>query len=177
MLRLADHEEEALAELYHLYSRQIFSVAYKVLGSSEEAEEVLQDTFCRAWQHAAAYDPQKASPFGWLVLLGRRIAIDRLRKNRRKPQHQTIETEQNADLDDQYDGVDVGVLSRELNEALLRKLRALSPNQRQCIELAFYQGFTQHEIAEQLNRPVGSVKSDIRRGLIRLRGMMANPND
>ena len=169
--RMAQGDEEALGELYVLYHRPLSAIAARILPHSEtsEIEEVLQDTFLRAWRNAGRYDPERAGPFGWLVLITRRLCLDRLRKKARRPVTVAENWEQSPPrIDSQEDGETARIASSN-REAIRSSLESLSPRQREYLELAFFQGHTHREIAQLVGRPLGSVKSDLRRALAQLR--------
>tara|TARA_B110000438_G_scaffold297797_1_gene344785 strand:+ start:2034 stop:2489 length:456 start_codon:yes stop_codon:yes gene_type:complete len=140
-------------------------LAYRILERRPEAEEVLQDTFVQVWKSASRFNPKRSSVKTWLFLITRSRAIDRLRRLRGQA-HLT-----STPFDETYDkGVEFDLPSdtdRE-NHPALRRLKALSPRQRETLELAFFEGYTHAEIANLKNTPLGTVKSDIRRSLQRL---------
>ncbi len=172
--RMAVGEMDALNALYRLYHRPLLALLQRMLGDAFVSEEVLQDTFVRAYRNADRFDSHKGSPFAWLVTIGRRIAIDRLRRQRSRIS--TENWEQAELLEDK----------REVREEMDAKLELqwmenfigqLPESQREAIELAFLQGYTHHEIADLLGRPLGSVKSDLYRGLSQLRKLYEEGND
>ncbi len=169
---IAAGNKEALRRLYEQYHRILFGTLLRILNRPEAAEEVLQDTFVRAWKSAALYDPSRASPLGWLIMMARSLAIDRIRRRARQP-----ETEDLAPLEQMLTSnelsadelAELGERARHLHQLL----DCLPFEQRRSIELAFFKGYSQSEISKATNRPLGSVKSDIRRGLIRLRKFLS----
>ena len=172
--RVATGDRRSFAELYDRFSRVLFSVAYRVLNSQEAAEDVLQDVFIQIWEKAPLYDPQRGKPLTWAVTLTRNKAIDRLRAIQRRNRLQDA-VEKEALTFEQFDdrssveaveGMETGAMVRAA-------IRRLSPDQRQAIELAFFSGLTQTEIAERLGEPLGTVKARIRRGMMKLRDVIA----
>lgn len=165
---MATGEERGLTELYGLYHRPLLSFLVSILQDGGEAEEVLQDLFVRAYRAAARYDPALGTPFAWLATIGRRLAIDCLRKRRRRPalesnqrEHPAVFADKHMDDKEAYNGLDASWLRDQLG--------GLPQHQREALVLAFLRGHTHFEIAALLKRPLGTVKSDLRRGLMQLR--------
>jgi RNA polymerase sigma-70 factor (ECF subfamily) len=169
-------DREAFRELYSRYSRPLYSLAVRLVGDAGEAEEQLQDAFVKIWQNAAAYDSRKSRPFTWAVTITRRTCIDRLR--RRRLQVPTTPISGEGDAADVAPDRGAGELAeaREDSERLRGALADISPGQRTALELALFSALTHFEIARQLDQPVGTVKSWIRRGLLGLRTTLADPS-
>lgn len=155
----ADRSPDALAALYDRYAPTLLALILRVLGDRAEAEEVLQEVFIHVWNRGDRYDPARSSVSTWLVLVARSRAIDRLRSRR------VVErTAEAAALEDPTpvhrspDGVD-NVFMQERRERVRRELAELPPEQRQVLELAFYGGLTQSEIASRTGIPLGTVKT------------------
>jgi RNA polymerase sigma-70 factor (ECF subfamily) len=169
MRRMAAGEGAALAELYDRHARVMFSLAFRVLRDQGDAEEVVQDVFAQAWRQAARYDTTRGVVVAWLLMMTRSRAIDRLRTRRGVP---TLREETPAVLRDLPDGTapaDLALLSVEQVARVRAALEDLPALQRTAIELAFYEGLTHAEIAARLEQPLGTVKTRIRLGLLRLR--------
>lgn len=164
--RMAEGESEALDALYHLYHRQVLSLLLRMLKDRFEAEEVLQDTFVRAYRNAALFDARSGTPFTWLMTIGRRLAVDRLRRRRSRPD--TENWEQPERLADQKEAREVIHADLEV-DWMEEQFAALSERQRQTVRLAFLEGYSHPEIASLLDRPLGTVKSDLYRGLAQLK--------
>jgi RNA polymerase sigma-70 factor (ECF subfamily) len=176
--RMAARDTDALDELYRLYHRPLLSLFSAVLKDAFAAEEVLQDTFVRSYREAHRYDPEAGNPFAWLATIGKRMAIDRLRKRRARPNLTPDKREQPGDPADK----DLGNVDSKVHDSLEFRwiqecLQGLSGSQREMIELAFLEGYTHHEISNKLQKPLGTVKSDLRRGLMRLRKAYLEGND
>jgi RNA polymerase sigma-70 factor (ECF subfamily) len=170
IIKMARGEQEALNALYGLYHRPLYGLISAILRDNFATEEVLQDTFVRAYRNASRYDPEIAAPFPWLVTIGRRLAIDRLRKSRSRPVFLPDYGEQLGGDGDKEAAANGAGMDGKLEASWMReRLRLLTPAQREAIQLAYFHGFTQTEIAEKLDRPLGTVKSDLARGLMRLR--------
>jgi RNA polymerase sigma-70 factor, ECF subfamily len=167
--RIAAGEQEALGEFYDQTAAPLFSLAVRILGDAGEAEEALQDVFVQIWEKAATFDPELGEPFHWALSITRHRAIDRLRGRQRRAR--LVDELQNAVLADPMPdgGPDQSAVGTEENAAVRRALEGLPQDQRQAIEMAFFGGLTHPEIAEALQKPLGTIKAHIRRGLLKLR--------
>lgn len=159
-------DEAALEALYKRYAGLVFTLALRIVGDPELAREVLQDAFLRCWDGRESYDPGRGRVPWWLMGIARNRAIDLLRSR----SHQARLREQQSlssatPASSERDAADVTVLRRAVASAL----ESLSAVQRQAIELAYYGGLTQAEIAQQLDEPLGTVKSRTREAMERLR--------
>ncbi|HWA28445.1 MAG TPA: sigma-70 family RNA polymerase sigma factor [Lacunisphaera sp.] len=167
---LASGDKTALADLYDQLSGPLHSLAYRMLGDPAEAQDLLQDIFVQVWRTAATYEPARGSVFAWMATLTRNRAIDRIRMRKRRadalanaaPDLQPSATVAEVDAGD-------SLWAREKAAAVRTALAALAPDQQQAIELAYFSGLTQQEIAARLNEPLGTIKARIRRGLLRLK--------
>jgi RNA polymerase sigma-70 factor (ECF subfamily) len=169
--RTAGGDAEALAVLYDRHAKVVFSLAWRILGDAGEAEEVVQEVFSQAWLQAGRYDPARAPVVAWLLMMTRSRAIDRRRARQASP----VADAGRAALPDVPDAAalqDARVLSADQIGRLRRALRALPLVQRLPIELAYYEGLSQSEIADQLEQPLGTVKTRMRLGLQKLREAM-----
>lgn len=172
--RVATGDRRSFAELYDRFSGVLFSVAYRVLNSQEAAEDVLQDVFIQIWEKAPLYDPQRGKPLTWAVTLTRNKAIDRLRAIQRRNRLQDAVEKEALTFEQFDDRSSVEAVEGMESGAMVRAaIRRLSPDQRQAIELAFFSGLTQTEIAERLGEPLGTIKARIRRGMMKLRDVIA----
>jgi RNA polymerase sigma-70 factor (ECF subfamily) len=170
-MRLGD--ESALEHLYARYGGLVYTLAMRIVGDAELAREVLQDTFIRSWDGRATYDAQRGRVAWWLMGIARNRAVDLLRSRshqaRLREQGGTAAAEpraaDRAGTEDLTDAV-------SLRNAVVNALRALSPSQRQAIELAYYGGRTQVEVAQELGEPLGTVKSRTREAMDRLRQLL-----
>ncbi|MDQ2868377.1 MAG: sigma-70 family RNA polymerase sigma factor [Verrucomicrobiota bacterium] len=171
--RLSRGQRDCLDELYKRYSGVLLSTAFRVLNNSKDAEEVLQDVFVQIWAKAGTYDVRRGKPITWAMTLTRNKAIDRLRRvQRRHRLRDDLEQELlSADRRIDRDSFDETV-SREASTIVRSAVMELSDDQRRAIELAFFGGLTQNEIAQQLHQPLGTVKARIRRGMIKLRTLI-----
>ncbi len=164
-------QEAALGALYDRYSRLVYAVALRITGDRETTEEVVQDVFQNVWQAAASFQPGVGAFSSWLLGITRHRSIDvtRSKRERARAREETLgdirppEAESNVDRE---------VGQRMLRETVRTALEALPTNQRQAIELAYYGGLTRAEIAERLNEPLGTVKTRLRLGLLKLRDLL-----
>ena len=170
VIRVAQHDQAALSELYDRYARVLYAVAFRSLKSAEECEEVVLDVFTQVWRTAVRYDESKGRVDSWLFMITRSRVLDRLRGLQRITKV-TLASENFADIQTTNPGVDPveNVLISERRDRVLAALSQLPEEQRQVIELAYYKGLTQAEIAAQTNLSLGTVKTRIRLGLSKLR--------
>jgi RNA polymerase sigma-70 factor (ECF subfamily) len=169
--RIRQGEQAALDLLYKRYSSPVYSLVWKVLQNAEEAEDVALDVFWQVWRQADRYDPARGAPPAWIFTLARSRAIDRLRARNRR-EDRTISIDDPAVHIDPLDETatpDQIVSFRQSRDAVRAAMTKLSAVQREAVELAFLKGLTHVEIAEKLGQPLGTVKTRIRQGLIRLR--------
>jgi len=167
MRRVALGEEDAVAELYDRYCALVFKLSIQFLSNNAEAEDAVQEIFVRLWKTADRFDPRKAKLVTWVMLITRRHLIDRIRKKTIRPNQQEY-TEQN-EVSATETPEQSNILSHERNAQLWEAMQSLSEMQRTVIERAYFQGFTLREVSRQLDKPLGTVKSALSRGLLRLR--------
>jgi RNA polymerase sigma-70 factor (ECF subfamily) len=175
MAAIARGDEQAFAALYDQFAPCLHAVCLRILGRAGDAEAVLSDVFWELWRHAERFDPERGSLTAYVTLLARSRAIDRLRSEASRTAAQTRlrtrQLEQVAQQPGQGDPTGAAV-AEEDSQWVRSALEGLSETQRRTLELAYFEGLTHREIAEKLQRPLGSVKTDIRRGLFRLRAAM-----
>lgn len=171
--RAAEGDARALEVLYDRYSRSVYGFALRLVGDQQLAEEVLQEAFFRAWRQGADYSPSRGTFITWLLSITHNLAIDELRKRRRRPQKADSEEPETvlAAMVDTSAGSDVEdeVWLGALRQTVTQALAGLPAPQREAIELAYYQGLTQREIADRLGEPLGTIKTRMRLGLQKLR--------
>lgn len=166
--RIRDRDERALAELYDRHAGLVLTVALRVVGDRELAEEVLQDTFLRCWSGAATYQPGRGKVLGWLMGIARNRSIDVLRSR----QHKSRMREQNALPEAEDSEIFSEADETEavaMREVVTRAMNTLPLAQRQMVELAYYGGMSQTEIARTTGEPLGTVKSRTRIAMDQLR--------
>lgn len=156
--RISSRDDAALGELYDRYASMLLALARRVLGRQSDAEEVLQEVFLQVWNQAPRYDTRRSAVSTWLVLITRSRAIDRLRS--RQVLDRTLGTvqQENRDLNTSPEGIR-SVLWEQRRRRLDQALEELPAEQRQVLELAFYRGMTQSEIADGTGMPLGTVKT------------------
>ena len=167
MHRVAAGDEDAVAELYERFGTLVFKVARQLMPTRAEAEDAVQEVFVRLWKTADRYDPRRAKLVTWVMLITRRHLIDRLRRAAVRPDTTVID----GDPTNSGSGLDPDRIPSEdeRNAMLLRRIAELPELQRTVIERAYLKGYTLREISEQLDAPLGTVKSALSRGLVRLR--------
>jgi RNA polymerase sigma-70 factor (ECF subfamily) len=164
-MRLGD--ESALETLYARYGGLLYTLALRIVGDPELAREVLQDTLLRAWDGRESYDAARGRVPWWLMGIARNRAVDLLRSR----SHQARLREQ-APLDVRAPAAPAPAAEISLRQTVSRALAGLSAVQRTAIELAYYGGLTQAEIATRLGEPLGTIKSRTREAMERLRAML-----
>lgn len=157
--RIAGGEQEALAQLYDRYSSLLMTLARRILRREADAEEVLQEVLLQVWNQAHRYETSRSSVTTWLVLLTRSRAIDRLRSLQSRDRTLNSYQEETASVSHASAAAAGNVLTRERRHRLGQVLGELPEEQRQVLELAFYSGMSQSEIAAQVGIPLGTVKT------------------
>lgn len=171
--KIARECESALGKLYDLTISQVYGLALKILSSTMEADEVTLDVFKQIWNRALDYSPERGTPSAWIITLTRSRAIDKLRaEGRRKKIHDPIPDE----LTDEASSPEEKTEIREKRELIESALSELTPQQRESIELAYFHGLSQTEISTHMNEPLGTVKSWMRAGMMKLREIIS-PDD
>jgi RNA polymerase sigma-70 factor (ECF subfamily) len=168
---VARGDEAALARLYDAYRVILFGLLVRILNSREEAEDILQEVFVQVWRRAKDFDEKRGRPFTWLVTLARSRAIDRLRQlgaRQRLAMGAAQEQEQTENFSDAL----TDSVRAEQQAVVRRALRELPEEQRTTLLLAYFDGLTQSEIAAKLNAPLGTIKTRMRSGMIKLRNLL-----
>jgi RNA polymerase sigma-70 factor, ECF subfamily len=164
-------DQLALHGLYERASRVVFTLAFRITGNRDTAEEVTLDVFHDVWRRASAYDPANGTVLGWIMNQARSRSIDRVRFEQRKKRVDPDSTDAPV-ADEAADAQDILELKQQ-RHALHGALTSLTPDERQAIEAAFFADLSYAEVAERLNQPLGTVKTRIRSGLHKLRHAMA----
>jgi RNA polymerase sigma-70 factor, ECF subfamily len=168
--RMASGDREAFQRFYDRYASLVFTFALRLLSSRSDAEDLLQEVFLQVWRQAQSYSPERGSPEAWLITMTRSRGIDKLRSTRRR--------EMSPLPPDQPSRLEGGIPPASPTAALEAKLMVqdvltkLPEAQRIVLELAYFDGLTQSEIAARLREPLGTVKTRMRAGLERLRGFL-----
>ncbi len=167
MSRVAARDGSAFARLFEVHAPVTLGLLQRILGARGEAEEVLQEVFLQIWMQADRYDGDRSTPRGWILMLARSRALDRLRRRESARRREEAAGEESGEA---VSPVGTERLeSQEMKRQVGYALGALSPDQRRCIELAFFEGLTHTQIAERLEAPLGTVKSRILLGMNKLR--------
>ena len=171
--RVVEGDEAAFSSLYRRLAPGLFSMVYEILHDQKEAEDVLQEAFVQVWKKAALYDPQRSSLFSWAVMISRNKAIDRVRaRGRRLRTVEAAAAEATAVPPEHSEQADELLAHGEEKRRIRGALAQLPEPQRDAIDLAFFRGLTQTEIAAKLSVPLGTIKARIRRGLLALRDVL-----
>ena len=170
---LARSDESALAELYDRFGRVAYGLALRILRDDKLAEDAVQEGFLTAWRNADRFMPERGKASTWLLTLVHRRAVDLVRREDRRraePLSETVEPEASGSAEDD-------AWLRFERERVQSALKQLPDQQREALELAYYGGFSQTELAERLGQPVGTIKSRMFTGLARLRELLAEPGN
>jgi len=175
--RIGRRDQSAFSTFYDRMSGPLYSLAMKMLGDPVEAQDALQDVFLQIWSRASTYNPEQSSVFSWSVLLTRSRVIDRLRARGRRSRVVVASSEETPTTAADASSVESAADTAEKNDEAARVrdvLNNLPSEQREAIELAFFEHLSHHEIAARLRQPLGTVKARIRRGLLKLRERLNN---
>jgi RNA polymerase sigma-70 factor (ECF subfamily) len=163
-------DQAAFAELYDATARRVHGLVLRVVRDPAQADEVTQEVYLQVWRTAARYDEQQGSALAWLMTLGHRRAVDRVRSAEAASRQDTTyhQRTQVVPHDATAEAAETSLEARRVRTALAE----LTPVQREALELAYFGGYTHTEVATMLDLPVGTAKTRIRDGLIRLRDAM-----
>ncbi len=172
MQAIAEGDELAIDSLYDRFGTFVYRCVRQSLSDQAEAEDAVQEIFVRLWKTADRYDPNRAKLVTWVMLIAKRHAIDRLRRKQVRPTNITLEGDPMA-RGDAAGRRSAGEEHDERRTILLDRIRELPALQQEVLTRAYLQGFTLREVAEQLDAPLGTIKSALSRGLARLRDRLA----
>jgi RNA polymerase sigma-70 factor (ECF subfamily) len=172
VLLAARSEQTALGELYDRYARPAYGLALRILRDESLAEDAVQEAFLTLWRTAARFVPERGKASTWILTLVHRRAVDLVRREERRRADALDETHEPTDG---AGGADEQAWLRLQRERVRAALQQLPDQQREALELAYYGGFTQSELAERLGQPVGTIKSRMFAGLARLRELLGDP--
>jgi RNA polymerase sigma-70 factor (ECF subfamily) len=168
--QVANQDRDAFSQLYDRFSSLVFSLAMRMLRARSDAEDLLQEVFVQVWRQARNYSTERGSPEAWIVNIARSRAIDKIRSIRRMEKSFVL-TDDPARAESS-DNVESSAAESEARMAMNSALANLPDTQRKVLELAYFDGLTQTEIANRLAEPLGTVKTRMRSGIQRLRDML-----
>jgi RNA polymerase sigma factor (sigma-70 family) len=166
----ARSEQSALAELYDRYGRTAYGLAFRILRDGVLAEDAVQDAFLTVWRTASRFVPERGKASTWILTLVHRRAVDVVRREQRRRAESLDRAPEPA-----VEGVEEDAWLRLQRERVQEALRNLPDTQREALELAYYGGFSQAELAERLGQPLGTIKSRMFTGLSRMRELLGEP--
>lgn len=171
--RSARGDEQAFAELYDATARRIFGLVLRIVRDHAMSEEVTQEVFLDVWRTSARFDPSRGSALSWLMTIAHRTAVDRVRSSEASRRRDDAHAAANQDVD--FDATAEAAHTSLEAERVRRALATLTDAQRSAVELAYLGGYTHTEVARLLDLPLGTAKTRIRDGLIRLRDILGVP--
>lgn len=165
----------SLGEFYDKWSAKVYSIAISIVGEAADAEEVVEEAFLQAWNQAARFDTARGRPASWILNIARSRSLDRLKavKRRREDLTDSFDASASSDLPDPAEQL----VEKERTEAIGTALRMLPAEQRQAVEMAYFGGLSQSEIAESTGLALGTVKTRMRLGMQKLRDYLAPVNE
>ena len=175
--RLAAGDRSALGLLYDRYAGPVYALVLRIIADRQAAEDLLQEVFLRVWQRAATYQANRGRPLTWVLGIAHNLAIDEVRRRQRRPQG--VEERDDATVDNllsvvpsEEPGPAEQAWERLCRAQISAALQQLPPAQRAIIELAYFEGYTQSQMAERLGEPLGTVKTRLRLGMQKLRELL-----
>ena len=176
MQSIAHGDDRALGQLYDRYARLLLGVIMNVVRKQAEAEDLLQEVFMQIWRKAGTYDRKLGTPSMWLVRIARNKAIDCVRSKRMRATNAEVVIDESVALP--ASGKEVNpeevMISGQVKDLVKQALNLLPPEQRKLIELAYYEGYSQSELAAALSLPLGTVKSRVRLGMLALHKQLSS---
>ncbi|AFD09364.1 DNA-directed RNA polymerase specialized sigma subunit, sigma24 [Solitalea canadensis DSM 3403] len=162
---LKQKQKLAIEALYNMYSSALNGIIFRIVQSEEEANDVLQEVFLKIWEKAVSYDVSKGRLFTWMANIARNQAIDRLRSKSFRNDSKNQDLDNNVNTIDYLNNVSLSPEHIGIKDLLLN----LKPDQKAIVEMIYFQGFKQSEVAEELNIPLGTVKTRLRMAIMELR--------
>jgi RNA polymerase sigma-70 factor, ECF subfamily len=166
--RLQRRETRAMADLYDRFGRLVYSVIYAIVRDSGIAEDLLQETFLRIWNRSAGFDAERGALGPWLLTVARNRAIDHIRSAGARNSRNALELESREHKSQEL-GAEIDLQNKDRAKVIRAAMDRLTENQRRVIELAYYEGLSQTEMAEKLGQPLGTIKTWVRGALKKLR--------
>lgn len=173
LTRIQRRDQQALAKLYDRYSPVLYPLALRIVVSTEEAENLVQEVFLHVWEKAESYPADRGSVYSWIVALCRNRAIDRLRSKDFKKKSREVEPKELRNTADRSADTNAGAIlvMKEFAEHARAALKSLSKLEVKILEMSYYEGHSQSEIARILRMPLGTVKTKMRKGIQKLRAV------
>ena len=172
LMATADEDRAAFRQLYRMTSAKLFGICLRICGERQAAEDVLQDVYLVIWRRAGGYEPGVASPITWLATIARNRAIDWRRAQRLPPPADVAD--EVAQIPDPAPGAESTMIDADEAARVRNCLDELEPRQRAAIRTAFFDGLTYSELAQAQSVPLGTMKSIVRRGLLKMRGCLSD---
>lgn len=174
MKRIKAKDDKALGELYDLYNRLLFGMIISIVKKREEAEDVLQEVFVKIWEKAYTFNEERGNVYSWIVTLTRNKAIDRIRSKGYKTSQkasQDVDAPEFTLEGDKFDPLETTIFS-DRAELVRKALGEIPESQSEVLKIAYYRGMTQSEISDHLEIPLGTVKTRMRQGMIKLKDIL-----
>ena len=176
IIAIANGDNQALEELYHRYSGVVYRLAFRVLKQREQSEEVVQEVFWRVWRRSTSFERERGRVSQWIFGIAHNLCIDEMRRMRARP-NPVYENDEHpiiAQLVDEHIDIPAVAWANEQRRVIVGALATLPVAQREAVELAYFGGFSHQEIAERLDRPLGTIKTRVRLGLQKLGTLLAD---
>jgi len=167
--RLQRREQDAMRDLYDRYGRLVYSVIFRVVKETGIAEDLAQETFLRVWNRVQFFDREKGALGPWILAVARNRAIDHLRSLDARMSQKSTDLDGPFEQPEAFQNLERDILNSDRARTLKEAFAKLTPHQRQVIELAYYEGLSQSEMAERIKQPLGTVKTWVRTALKTLR--------
>jgi RNA polymerase sigma-70 factor (ECF subfamily) len=180
LARIAAQDSAAVGELYDKYSRLIYGALLRLLRSTDDAEDILQDVFIQVWRKASTYKPELGEPKHWLIRIAHNRGINLIRSKRAKMKQSEVSLDsETADITQDLVAPDMFREHTNAEESahILQAMDKLPKEQATLLDMAFFQGYSHSEISEKINMPLGTVKTRIRNGLLALRESLGYLNE
>jgi RNA polymerase sigma-70 factor (ECF subfamily) len=170
--RAADGDQDALGELYDGTIRTVLGLIRRIVGDPETAEEIALDVYTQVWRQAGSYSREKGSPMTWLIMLARSRAIDHVRSRARRSRDLESPIESASSFSHRDPNPEAAAITQNRSQMIQEVLAELAPEQLSVLQMAFFEGLGHIEISEKTGIPLGTIKSRIRSGMMRLRGLL-----